>query len=838
MPSKLKKAIAAVKDQTSISLAKVGGSDASNLEVAILRATTHDEMPVDERHVTEVLQYVSSNRAYAGSCARAIGRRIGRTKNWVVALKSLMLVLRIFQDGDPHFPKEVLHAMKRGYKILNLSSFRDESTRSCPWDFTAFVRTFALYLDERLDCFLTGKLQRRTSHHQFGKTRGYPKKNVPIVHDMKPSVLLDRISHWQRLLDRAIATRPTGAAKTNRLVQTCLYAIVQETFELYRDISDGLALLLDSFFHLQYTNCVSAFQTCVKASKQFEELCLFYDTCKTVGVGRTSEYPSVQTISSELVDTLQEFLKDQSSFPGTNGRTPGISTSLPPLSPKDSDSGSVRRLDMVDRDRSMSEYDGSQCTSLADLISADPGFSPDRYSDPGRENRPQNEEFFGRNDCVSVRSDPTDHRGISSVMDLLSLDGPSPPPEIQNPGQEQGFESDSNVGWELVLFETSNQTSTQPSNSFLDDITYNNNANEVDLFGGISVHSANNLALTTTLPLENHYTNPFLADTIADLNGINGSRGSEGDLFGSYATTSSFDAHFTEGGFPAVGDLVLGSSTTSPALQAEFGYTSMNGSGHSTSGFPTNLGFGRVNSAPVAFKADFGNDFGLGAVGLGTTDSITPSPTFQADYSNTTTTNGLDHFVNSFPTNLGLGPNNSGRTTFKADFGDDFGNENNSFIKPTFQASANNSNGKHKSHQSLPNDLFADFYSTSAPKVDQPSFRGVSFGGFAPKVDHPSFGSNSFVPTVDRVANDMNAIVLFNQPATASDDFFSSGPKFQAAPTFRANSFDMDNQTQQNNLSFGNDPFGSSTAMPAVEQQQQLWLQNQNKIMARHLSMT
>ena len=104
---------------------------------------------------------------------RAIGRRNGRTKNWIVAAKSLVLVLRIFQDGDPYFPKEVLHAMKRGYKILNLSSFRDELTSTCHWDFTAFVRTFALYLDERLDCFLTGKLQRRrTSHHDLGKTQG------------------------------------------------------------------------------------------------------------------------------------------------------------------------------------------------------------------------------------------------------------------------------------------------------------------------------------------------------------------------------------------------------------------------------------------------------------------------------------------------------------------------------------------------------------------------------------------------------------------------------------------------------------------------------------------
>ncbi|KAK9284509.1 hypothetical protein L1049_023683 [Liquidambar formosana] len=334
MPSKLRKAIGAVKDQTSIGLAKVS-TTASSLDIAVLKATTHDEIPVDDRYITEVLQLISSNKANANAVAQAIAKRIGKTRNWIVALKSLMLVLQIFQDGDPFFPREVLHAMKRGAKILNLTSFRDDSNSS-PWDYTAFVRTFSLYLDERLDCFLTGKLQRRFAFRGRENTshRRSRRANEP-VRDMKPAMLLDRMSYWLRLLDRAVATRPTGPAKRNRLVQISLYAIVRESFDLYRDISDGLALLLDSFFHLQYQCCVNAFQTCVKASKQFEELCSFYALCKSIGVGRTSEYPSVQKISEELIETLQEFLKDQSSFPA-NGRSPPSRHLLLPAPPSSS----------------------------------------------------------------------------------------------------------------------------------------------------------------------------------------------------------------------------------------------------------------------------------------------------------------------------------------------------------------------------------------------------------------------------------------------------------------------------------------------------------------------
>ncbi|XP_074285776.1 clathrin coat assembly protein AP180 [Silene latifolia] len=779
MPSKFKKAIAVVKDQTSISLAKVGGADSSSLEVAILRATTHDEVPVDERHVMEVLQHVSSNRSYARSCARALGRRIGRTKNWVVAVKSLMLVLRLFQDGDPHFPKEVLHAMKRGYKILNITSFRDESNTSCPWDFTAFVRTFALYLDERLDCFLTGKLQRRTSHYQSGKTRGYPRRNLPFVRDMKPNVLLDRITHWQRLLDRAIASQPTGIARTNRLVKTCLYAIVQESFELYRDISDGLALLIDGFFHLQYNNCVSVYQTCAKASKQFEELGLFHNVCKAIGLGRSAEYPSVHKISDELIETLQEFLKDQSSFPGSNGVVPGISTSLPPPSPREFDPRSITRSDLGSRDRAVSEYGGSQCTSLEDLISTDPGFSPDRYSDPGRENSPQGEDIFEENDSASVRSDPTDHRGINSVLDLLSLDGPSPPPEFQ----DSGFEPNENEGWELVLFDTSDQHPSETNNHNYD----NSTNNDVDFFSSFNANGVNPSTSNSPLSLENNYSNPFLEDTMDDLNGIIGADPlTDNDLFGSFAQTG-FDSHFPEGGFP--GDL----SHTS--FQPEF-------NDNASGGFSTDKGI-----APQTFKAEFGDDFcNVNASnldfpsissGFPTDKGIAPQ-TFKAEFGDdfcTVNASNLDFpsISGGFPTDKGIAPQ-----TFKAEFGDDF--------PPNFFTDSKANINRQVSHQSLPVDLFGDFGNATN-----------SFGH-----------STSFSADL----GDGNAIVPFN-PAD-SDDLFSSGPRFQAAPTFRANSIDMDEQ----NSSFGieNDPFGSITNTTAVETQQQLWLQNQNKILARHLT--
>ncbi|KZV43832.1 hypothetical protein F511_37352 [Dorcoceras hygrometricum] len=529
MPSKLKKAIGAVKDQTSIGLAKVVSSNTcSNLEVSVLKATTHDDVPIDDKYVSEVLKIVSSNKVHAAACARAIGKRIGRTRNWVVALKSLMLVLRIFQDGDPYFPREVLHAMKRGAKILNLSGFRDDSNSS-PWDFTAFVRTFALYLDERLECFLTGKLQRRYTNKEqesWSYQRRHSRKSNEPVHDMKPAMLLDKISYWQRLLDRAIGTRPTGAAKTNRLVHICLYAVVQESFELYKDISDGLSLLLDSFFHLQYQNCVSAFQTCIKASKQYQELTCFYDLCKSIGVGRTSEYPSVQTISEELIETLQEFLKDQSSFSCTAKPTNKLLLLPAPSTPgftsrsaRHDSYGGQSEFSVATSafsERTTSEF-GSQCTSLEDLISAtENGISPaisidlEAYSD--QFDKPsQRDDAFRISDTCSTRSLPVSN----SMADLVSLSDWSEEdekePELNQQEQNQLKSTDLSFSkiWELVLAETISSAPADSSKISNDD---NLNAFVVQKTDEDIPKNGLEPIFIDSAPSNNNLYNPFLLD--------------------------------------------------------------------------------------------------------------------------------------------------------------------------------------------------------------------------------------------------------------------------------------------------------------------------------------
>ncbi|KAE8722737.1 putative clathrin assembly protein [Hibiscus syriacus] len=322
-PSKIRRAIGHVKDQTSISLAKVGNSSAiSDLTVAIVKATRHEEYPAEERHIREILSLTSYSRSHIRACVKTLSKRLNKTRNWTVALKTLMLIQRLLSDGDAAYQQEFFLSTRRGTRILNMSDFRDTSQFDS-WDFTAFVRTYALYLDERLEYVMEGKFGGRRS--VCGSTEDDQEDNddgaivvrsVPVA-EMKTEHLFSRLLHLQQLLDRFLSCRPIGSAKCNRVVTVALHPIVKESFQIYYDITEILGVLIDRFMELDMSYSIKIYNIFCRERKQFVELENFHSWCKSVGIARSSDYPVIQKITQNKLDIIDEFILDKSALEQT-----------------------------------------------------------------------------------------------------------------------------------------------------------------------------------------------------------------------------------------------------------------------------------------------------------------------------------------------------------------------------------------------------------------------------------------------------------------------------------------------------------------------------------------
>ncbi|XP_052205905.1 putative clathrin assembly protein At1g03050 [Diospyros lotus] len=314
-PSKLRKAIGAVKDQTSISLAKVGNSTClSDLEVAIVKVTRHEEYPSEERHVREILSLTCYSRTYISACVSTISRRLCKTKNWIVALKSLILIHRLLIDGDPAYEQEFFFATRRGTRLLNLSDFRD-SSRSNSWDYSAFVRTYAMYLDERLEFRMQGRRGKLSAcaYDEDEEEDSPSQRRAASVSEMNIDLIFNKIHHLMQLIERFLACKPRGAAQDNRVVLMALYPMVKESFQIYYDVIEILNVLVDRFAGLDISDADKVYDIFCRLSKQFNELDEFYGWCKHAGVARASEYPEVERITKKKLAVMDDFIRDKSA---------------------------------------------------------------------------------------------------------------------------------------------------------------------------------------------------------------------------------------------------------------------------------------------------------------------------------------------------------------------------------------------------------------------------------------------------------------------------------------------------------------------------------------------
>ncbi|KAL2925612.1 hypothetical protein RDABS01_019377 [Bienertia sinuspersici] len=302
-----RKAYGALKDSTTVSLAKVN-SEFKDLDIAVVKATNHVEAPPKERHVRKVFAATSvvRPRADVAYCIHALARRLAKTKNWIVAIKVLIVIHRTLREGDPTFREELLAYANRGH-ILQISNFKDDSS-PLAWDCSAWVRTYALFLEERLECFRVLKYDieaERLTRSSPGASKVHSRTRM-----LTSEELLDQLPALQQLLFRLMGCQPEGVACTNYIIQYALALVLKESFKIYCAVNDGIINLVDMFFDMSKHDAVKALNIYKRAGQQAEYLAEFYEFCKRLDLARNFQFPTLRQPPPSFLATMEEYVRE------------------------------------------------------------------------------------------------------------------------------------------------------------------------------------------------------------------------------------------------------------------------------------------------------------------------------------------------------------------------------------------------------------------------------------------------------------------------------------------------------------------------------------------------
>ncbi|CAK9139325.1 unnamed protein product [Ilex paraguariensis] len=294
--TKLRQAFGSMKDHASIGKALIYNHHSfANIEIAIVRATSHDNVAVDDKYMHEILFLVSNHPGCIQFLAHRLSHRLGKTRDRVVALKTLVLTHRLLRAGNRSFEQQLRSSHASGLLRLKTDRFPRNSD-----NLISLLHHYAAYLEERMNWFIT----------QAGKLEASISQGLEFhVFERKPmDMILRRLTKCQVFLEKILDFSPSVVFPFDSLAYTALSNTLKESFQVYMTFWEEIAAVVNIFFDLERSEKALACDILKKATKQSQELVNFYENCKRVIGNKHLEYPLVQIITVDHVLALNQFV--------------------------------------------------------------------------------------------------------------------------------------------------------------------------------------------------------------------------------------------------------------------------------------------------------------------------------------------------------------------------------------------------------------------------------------------------------------------------------------------------------------------------------------------------
>ena len=283
-----KRAYGALKDKNSILIVNLSIKKTqlnTQFEVAIIKATSHDESKLDYKNTKRIFAWLHASPAYLKLLLCALSVRLQKTRSWVVAVKGLMLVHGVLRCSN------IPTVQKIGRLSFDMSNFKDSCRETGRFGgLNDFVQSYFAFLDER-SAFL---------YMDHNKDRKGAESAL-----MQQLVKLQQL---QSLLDILLQIKPRLKAIDLGLVYEVMDCLIIEIFSFYNRICNGVSTVLSGVYAADKVEAAMALAVLQKASRQSEQLVLYLNFCRRNGVFNASQFPKIEQIPEKDILKLEQIV--------------------------------------------------------------------------------------------------------------------------------------------------------------------------------------------------------------------------------------------------------------------------------------------------------------------------------------------------------------------------------------------------------------------------------------------------------------------------------------------------------------------------------------------------
>lgn len=259
--TKLHMLMGLIKDQFSTGIVIAKHGHLTEIDLAVLRATSHEEQAIEEEAVRSVLEIGTGSRMRVSHCICVIMDRLNKTSSWVVALKCLIIIHRCLHEGGFMFRDQLsVHPAKGGHNYLNLSKFKDTSS-AFTWVVSTWVRWYARLIEQWIQ-------MARNMRSFLDLKMDYTSAHAEKILSLENRLLVKDINMLHDFLHEASAWQADEFVMSHVLVKEGLRLVIQMTLSVYQEMKFRLYEIQKRVATLERSEALSLLHVCEKLSTE------------------------------------------------------------------------------------------------------------------------------------------------------------------------------------------------------------------------------------------------------------------------------------------------------------------------------------------------------------------------------------------------------------------------------------------------------------------------------------------------------------------------------------------------------------------------------------------